>query len=86
MLHMRSLIFTNFWLSIAPYTEQWFVFLIFIKELVVVILFLIYLALAIILGVMAKGAGRSFWVWFVIGMVLTPLMAYLIFFVLVKGK
>lgn len=51
-----------------------------------VIVFLVYVAIALVLGLMAKGVGRSFWVWFVLGCVITPVMAFLLFFIVAKNK
>lgn len=41
----------------------------------------IYIILAVVLGMMARKVGGSFWVWAIIGFVITPMAAYALFFV-----
>ena len=41
----------------------------------------IYIILAVVLGMMGKRVGSSFWVWAIIGFVITPVAAYTLFFV-----
>ena len=51
-----------------------------------ILIFIIWLGSAILLGMTANGNGRSFLVWFIIGMVTSPLASWLIFLVVVKGR
>ncbi|EJO9633992.1 hypothetical protein ABFE35_001118 [Salmonella enterica] len=47
-------------------------------------LVLLWIFLAVVLGFLAKGAGRSFRGWFILAMIIDPILAGLLFFLIVR--
>ncbi|MBN3135818.1 hypothetical protein [Pectobacterium punjabense] len=47
---------------------------------------LLWVGLAIVLGCVASSSGRSFWGWFILGMVIDPLLAGLLYYLICREK
>lgn len=50
------------------------------------IVLIIYLAICILVGMMAKGCGRSFIVWFSLSIIVDPILALIIFYIIAKDR
>lgn len=49
-------------------------------------LLLLWVGLALLLGVIASSNGRSFWGWFILGIIIDPLLAGLLYWLLGKFR
>lgn len=47
---------------------------------------ILWITLAIVLGFTAKANGRSFWVWFILGMIIDPILAWIVYVIVVKSQ
>lgn len=47
---------------------------------------ILWITLAVVLGLAAKGNGRSFWAWFILGMIIDPILAWIVYAIVVKSK
>ncbi|EJD6643634.1 MULTISPECIES: hypothetical protein [Providencia] len=47
-------------------------------------LLLLWVGLALLLGIIASSNGRSFWGWFILGIVIDPLLAALLYWLVGK--
>jgi hypothetical protein len=51
-----------------------------------VVVAVIWLVLAYFLGKSAEGEGRSFWVWFILGLIIDPILAWIVYAIVAKGR
>jgi uncharacterized membrane protein YhdT len=51
-----------------------------------VVVAVIWLVLAYFLGKSAENEGRSFWVWFILGLIIDPILAWIIYSIFIKGR
>jgi hypothetical protein len=51
-----------------------------------VIVAAIWIALAFFLGKAAQGVGRSFWVWFILGIIIDPILAWIVYAIVARGR
>lgn len=49
-------------------------------------LLLLWVGLALLLGIIASSNGRSFWGWFILGIIIAPLLAGLLYWVFGKFR
>ncbi|EPI2105756.1 hypothetical protein ACS5F0_001507 [Providencia rettgeri] len=49
-------------------------------------LLLLWVGLALLLGIIASSNGRSFWGWFILGIIIDPLLAGLLYWLLGKFR
>ncbi len=49
-------------------------------------LILIWCGLALLLGFVASGNGRSFWGWFILGLIIDPILAGLLYWLITKDN
>ncbi|MGE5980257.1 hypothetical protein [Klebsiella aerogenes] len=49
-------------------------------------LILLWGGLALLLGFIASGNGRSFWGWFILGLIIDPLLAGLLYWLIAKDR
>lgn len=47
-------------------------------------LVLIWVGLALLLGFVAAGNGRSFWGWFILGLIIDPILAGLLYWLICR--
>lgn len=47
---------------------------------------IIWVVLALFLGLAAKGNGRSFWVWFGLGIIIDPILAWIVYAIVARGR
>lgn len=47
---------------------------------------IVWITLAVVLGLAAKGSGRSFWIWFILGMIIDPILAWIVYVIVVKSQ
>jgi len=52
----------------------------------VIFIILLWVILAIVLGIKAAINGRSFGLWFVMGIVLDPILAWILYAIVARGK
>lgn len=57
-----------------------------LKEIRYMPLLLLWVGLALLLGIVASSNGRSFWGWFILGIVIDPLLAGLLYWLLGKFR
>ena len=51
-----------------------------------IVAIIIWLVFAYLLGKSAEGVGRSFWVWFILGLIIDPILAWIVYFIVAKGR
>lgn len=49
-------------------------------------LLILWVVFALCFGLYASSNGRSFWVWFILALVVDPLIAWLIFMIVARGR
>ncbi|EPQ3464634.1 MULTISPECIES: hypothetical protein [Enterobacteriaceae] len=49
-------------------------------------LILLWGALALLLGFVASANGRSFWAWFILGLIIDPILAGLLYWLIAKDR
>lgn len=49
-------------------------------------LLLLWVGLALLLGIIASSNGRSFWGWFILGIIIDPILAGLLYWLLGKFR
>lgn len=49
-------------------------------------LILLWVGLALLLGFIASGSGRSFWGWFIPGLVIDPILAGLLYYLICRDR
>lgn len=49
-------------------------------------LILLWVGLALLLGLIASGNGRSFWGWFILGLIIDPILAGLFYWLIAKDR
>jgi uncharacterized membrane protein YhdT len=52
----------------------------------VIVVAVIWLALAYFLGKSAQGVGRSFWVWFILALIIDPILAWIVYAIVARGR
>lgn len=50
------------------------------------LLILLWVGLALLLGFIASGNGRSFWGWFILGLIIDPILAGLLYWLIAKDR
>lgn len=50
------------------------------------LIIVLWIVFAVILGLVAKGNGRSFWAWLILGMIIDPILAWIIYAIVVKNQ
>ena len=45
---------------------------------------LLWIGLALLLGIVASGNGRSFWGWFILGLIIDPILAGLLYWLVCR--
>ncbi len=45
---------------------------------------LLWVGLALLLGIIASGSGRSFWAWFILGIIIDPILAGLLYLLIAR--
>jgi len=47
---------------------------------------LLWIVLALLLGLVAAANGRSFWGWFILGLIIDPILAGLLYWLIAKDR
>lgn len=47
-------------------------------------LIILWIGLALLLGIVASSSGRSFWAWFILGIIIDPILAGLLYLLIAK--
>lgn len=47
---------------------------------------LLWLGLALLLGIVASSNGRSFWGWFILGLIIDPILAGLLYWLVCRDR
>ncbi|EKT64548.1 hypothetical protein [Providencia burhodogranariea] len=47
-------------------------------------LIILWVGLALLLGIVASSSGRSFWAWFILGIIIDPILAGLLYLLIAK--
>lgn len=47
---------------------------------------LLWIGLALLLGFVASANGRSFWGWFILGIIIDPILAWLLYWLIAKER
>ncbi len=50
------------------------------------LLLILWIILAVVLGLTAKANGRSFLIWFILGMIIDPILAWIVYVIVVKSQ